>query len=190
MLRISFLCAFLCFSGASAQAQLTVHIDTNVPTANVFADSTWIGIASNGPFEVASDVKRISVLRAGVDSWSPGLMRIELNLADFAASSTELTLRAIFPEVESQNAQPSVNVGLGSVVKKRKWIIYTAAGASLLAGAAAIHFRTKADSRFNSYLETGNPRLKREVKQLDLKSGMALGAMQIGVGVIAFRLIF
>lgn len=190
MLRISFLCTALCFLGATAQAQLTVHIDTNIPSAHVFADSTWIGLASTGPFEVASHVKRISVVRADIDSWSPQLMRVEMILADFVENSSELTLRAIFPEVEPQAERPSVNVGLGSVVKKRKWITYTAAGASLLAGAAAIHFRTKADSRFNSYLETGSPRLKRQIKQLDLKSGVALGAMQIGVGVIAFRLIF
>ncbi|MDA1028777.1 MAG: hypothetical protein O3B41_06975 [Bacteroidetes bacterium] len=190
MLRISFLCALLCFSAASARAQITVHIDTNIPTANVFADSTWIGIASNAPFEIASHVKRISVVRAGVDSWSTQLMKVEMNLADFAGNGPELTLRAIFPEVEFQGPQPSVDVGLGTVIKKRKWLTYTAAGASLLAGAAAIHFRTKADSRFNSYLETGSPRIKREIKQLDLKSGMALGVMQIGLGVIAFRLIF
>ena len=70
------------------------------------------------------------------------------------------------------------------------WIDYVAIGTAIAGGILAVHYRTKADNRFDDYNETRDPALKSDVKQLDLYSGVALGAMQVGLGVIAFRLIF
>jgi len=78
----------------------------------------------------------------------------------------------------------------GFVVKRknRRWINYTAATAAFIGGALSIHFRTKADNRFDDFGETGNRSLKSDIRRLDMYSGVALGVMQAGVGVIALRL--
>ena len=77
-----------------------------------------------------------------------------------------------------------------SPLRKRKWINYAAVGTSLASGVLAIHLRTKADNRFEDFHETGDNRLKKEIKRLDLQSGISLGVMQVGIGVIAFRIAF
>ena len=75
-------------------------------------------------------------------------------------------------------------------LKPRKWINYVAATTSLVAGILAIHLRTKADNRFENYNETGDNALKERIKRLDVQSGISLGVMQVGIGVIAFRIAF
>ena len=75
-------------------------------------------------------------------------------------------------------------------LKPRKWINYVAATTSLAAGILAIHLRTKADNRFENYNETGDNALKKRIKRLDVQSGISLGVMQVGIGVIAFRIAF
>ncbi len=190
MHRISFIIFIIGLLPGLAHAQRTVYIETNTPSANVFADSTWIGRASDAPFQIGTHVRRISVMKAGLDEWSGLPIVFDMELEGQLDNNTDLTIHALFPEVVDNVRIPDIHVGTGSVMKKRTWITYAAAGASLLAGAVAIHLRTKADSRFNSYLESGSPVLKREIKRLDFQSGMALGVMQVGVGIIAFRLVF
>ena len=63
-------------------------------------------------------------------------------------------------------------------------------GFALAASALAIHFRTKADNRFDDYHEKGNLSLKSDIRRLDVQSGVALGVMQLGLGVVVFRLAF
>ena len=75
-------------------------------------------------------------------------------------------------------------------IKRRRWITVAAAGTSLVAGIAAIQLRAKADRKFDRYNETGNNRLKQEIKRLDIQSGISLGVMQVGLGVVAFRIAF
>jgi len=72
--------------------------------------------------------------------------------------------------------------------KRRRWINYTAATAAFVGGALSVRYRTKADNRFDDFSETGNPSLKSDIRRLDVYSGVALGVMQAGVGVIALRL--
>ena len=40
------------------------------------------------------------------------------------------------------------------------------------------------------YEETGDPALRPRIRALDLRAGIALGVAQLGLGVVAFRLIF
>ena len=192
MRRINLFLAFCCLLTVQAQAhsQRTVVIESNVPGANVFADWIWIGIASQSPFTINENVKTISIRQVSFDEWSIAPIVFDLKKENELDSESVLTLKAIFPVVEDNTLKPVVLVGLGSELKRRNWISFAAAGTSILAGALAIHLRTKADNRFETYLKTGNPTLKTTVKRLDLQSGMALGVMQVGVGIIAFRLIF
>lgn len=71
-----------------------------------------------------------------------------------------------------------------------QWIDYVAIGATVVGGLLAVHYKTKADRLYDEYNETRDLALKPEVEQLDLYSGVALGAMQVGLGILAFRLIF
>ena len=83
-------------------------------------------------------------------------------------------------------------VSSGFVVQRarRDWISIAASTTAFAAGALAIHYRTKADNRFDDFNATGKPGLKSDVKRLDVQSGIALGVMQVGIGVVAIRLAF
>lgn len=70
------------------------------------------------------------------------------------------------------------------------WINWAAAGVAVAGGALAVHFKFQADGEYDQYLETGDPGIKEEVDRLDRYSYVALGAMQVGIGVLAIRLAF
>ena len=161
-----------------------VHIESNISEAHVFADDHWIGTASSSPFVVGDTVKQISVVQPELDLWLSKPFIFELG------SETEYVLKANFVPIPVPNSSQMLKDGMGVRVKRKRWIGYTAAGTSVLAGMLAIHYRTKAHNRFEDYLETGSPALKKRVQRLDIQSGVALGVMQVGVGVIAFRLVF
>ena len=72
----------------------------------------------------------------------------------------------------------------------RRWVNKVVLTSAFAAGALAVHFRTKADNRFDDYNQTGNRALRSEIRRLDVQSGVALGAMQLGIGVVAIRLAF
>ncbi|MCB0718271.1 MAG: PEGA domain-containing protein [Bacteroidetes bacterium] len=73
--------------------------------------------------------------------------------------------------------------------KRRRWIDIAAIGVAAAGGAVAVHYKFKADRRYALYEETGDPALRPGIKTLDVKSGIALGAMQAGITVFAVRLI-
>lgn len=76
----------------------------------------------------------------------------------------------------------------------RRWID-VAAGALALAGAtAAVYYKLQADDVDDRYRdpfspERGDPALRDEARRLDTYSAIGLGAMQVGLGVIAVRLV-
>ncbi len=74
--------------------------------------------------------------------------------------------------------------------RRRRWINYVAASTAVVGAVLSIHFRTKADNRFDDFSETGDRSLKSDIHRLDIYSGVAQGFMQVGVGVFAFRLAF
>ena len=73
--------------------------------------------------------------------------------------------------------------------RRHLWIDYAAAALAVSAGALSIHYKFKADRLNDRYLETGDPDLRPRITDLDTKAGVALGAMQVGVGVLALRFI-
>lgn len=74
------------------------------------------------------------------------------------------------------------------VVRRRRWIDVAAVTLAAAGGVAAVHYKFKADRRFDVYQETGDPALRPAIDDLDLRSGIALGAMQAGITVFVFRL--
>lgn len=97
--------------------------------------------------------------------------------------------REVF-ELETLPGGRAVSTGFVMERKRRDWVSIAATTSALAAGALAIHFRTKADNRYDDYNREGKLDLKSDIKRLDLQSGVALGAMQLGLGVVVFRLAF
>lgn len=240
-------------SAADAQSRW-IEIDTNQVTANVYADSTWLGTAVGGVFAVPAGARVISLVPPIADVWSiPALQRdisdldgdtLHLDMRfpyyyslESIPSSAEVYLsdgvgrvllgdtplvfrtettpsgtfifdregflsRTITPGLDlwnrhlvsmepadSDSSFPSeVSLNLGS--RRRMWIDYVAIGTAVTAGILAVHFKTKANNRYARYEITGDPSLRPAINRLDVYSGVALGAMQAGLGLFAIRLIF
>lgn len=164
-------------------AQRVVHVKSNHSNALVYADTVLVGIVSESPFTVPNNTHMIKVRHPELDLWSIPMFEFPLS------ESSEGSFEANFEVFQPPDIEINPRFGIEAVNNDKKWIS-VAAGVAVVSGIAAIHFRTKADHRFNDYLETGDRRLKQKVKSLDVQSGVALGVMQVGVGVIAFKLIF
>ncbi|GMQ82483.1 MAG: hypothetical protein BMS9Abin05_1937 [Rhodothermia bacterium] len=89
-----------------------------------------------------------------------------------------------------EQMDPLLSAGVRRTTGHTKWIDYVAVGTAVVGGLLAVHYKTKADRLYDEYTETRDRALKPDVEQFDLYSGIALGAMQVGLGVLAFRLIF
>lgn len=92
--------------------------------------------------------------------------------------------------------EPLIPAGVATVemdwnppAPRRRWIDVAALGLAAVGGATAVYYKFKADDRYDVYQETGDPALRPEIRRYDLYSGVALGAMQVGVGVFALRLV-
>ena len=71
----------------------------------------------------------------------------------------------------------------------KRWIDYTAAGVALVSGVLAIRYKTKANRRFNRYRVSGDPALRSGFERYDRNAAISLGAMQVGIGVLAVRFV-
>lgn len=74
--------------------------------------------------------------------------------------------------------------------KGPNWVNIAVTASAFAAGALAVHYRTKADNRFEDYGVSGKESLRSDIRRLDVQSGVALGVMQAGLGFVAFRLAF
>ncbi len=70
-----------------------------------------------------------------------------------------------------------------------RWLNLALGGAAVASGVLAVHFKMKADSRYDVYAVDGDPRLRSSFERYDRRAAVALGAMQVGVGVLAIRLV-
>lgn len=73
--------------------------------------------------------------------------------------------------------------------KHRWWIDAAAVTTALAAGALAVHYKFKADNRFDDYTITGNPDLQSSINRYDDYSTASLIVMEAGIAVFAIRLI-
>jgi len=78
--------------------------------------------------------------------------------------------------------------------RSRAWIDIAAGALALAAGAVAIHYKFQADAVDDRYRTPGSPErgdsaLRAEAQRLDRISAGALGVMQLGLGVLAIRLV-
>lgn len=70
------------------------------------------------------------------------------------------------------------------------WVTYSALGLIVAGGVLAVHFKFAADHRYEEYLMTADKETKAEVDRLDRLSYAALGGLQLGVGILVYRLAF
>ncbi len=73
--------------------------------------------------------------------------------------------------------------------QRRAWIDYAALGTALAAGMVAVHYKFKADDLYSRYEDTADPALRDDIHAYDVRSGVAFGVMQGGLGLFAIRLI-
>lgn len=156
------------------------RVESSPPGADVFfispSGNEWLGEtplihksheALMGEFRVAKEGHVSVRLEPGQQFWNHNLATLRIN---------------------GQHA--AHRVGLTEINRRRRWIDVAALSTAVVAGALAVHYRTKADHRFERWQETQDSNLKDRVQRLDVYSGVAVGTMQVGLGVFAFRLIF
>ncbi len=116
-----------------------------------------------------------------------GFRAERLALGDEVWNTYDLALSPV-GEGEGANA-----VTFTPVHRRRNWIDYAATGLALGAAGTAIYYKFRADDLYEDYdyggARQGDPELRRRIERLDVRSGVALGAMQVGVGVLAVRLV-
>jgi len=74
--------------------------------------------------------------------------------------------------------------------RSSKWLTYSAVGLIVAGGALAVHFKFEADDKYQEYLVTADSETKHEVDRLDRLSYVALGGVQVGLGILVYRLAF
>lgn len=71
-----------------------------------------------------------------------------------------------------------------------RWLTYSAVALIAAGGALAVHFKFEADDKYEEYLETADAETKAEVDRFDRMSYVALGGLQVGLGILVYRLAF
>lgn len=101
-----------------------------------------------------------------------------------ADNAYTVVLRPFDPSDEN-----AVHVGLEDRREPNVWIDVAAGALALGAGALAVHFKQQGDALYDEYEATGDPALRSDIRRYDTYSAVALGAMQVGLGVLAVRLV-
>ena len=181
--------AVLFLATNTARGQAVVIVRSNDPDAGVLIDSTWVGKATSGPFRVKSGRRLVRVIPGIPGTWGLAPVHRLLELAD----GDTVTVHGHFSvpnDVEREGRIPHVGITVVEPARSQKaWIDYVAISGAIVAGAVAVHYKMKADSRYDVYGQTGDPTLRPEIKRLDTRAGIAVGAMQVGITVFAIRLL-
>jgi hypothetical protein len=96
-----------------------------------------------------------------------------------------VSLRPLEEQIARSDAEES-NPGSRS----SKWMTYSAVGLIVAGGALAVHFKFEADDKYEEYLVTADRETKNDVDRLDTLSYVALGGVQVGLGILVYRLAF
>lgn len=87
-------------------------------------------------------------------------------------------------------ASPTDAVEWNPRISRNTWINWAAGALAIGGGALAAHFKFKADEEYELYLESGDPEIKESVDRYDRYSYVALGTMQVGIGILVYRVAF
>ncbi len=123
------------------------------------------------------------------------LTSVELRMAGYASAT--IALDTLVWNVQSTTLRPLTGAMAPDLQverwtqrsTRRGWIDAAALGLATVATAGAIYYKFEANRLYRDYERTGDPNLRPRINRLDTRSGIALGAGQVGLGVFAFRLI-
>ncbi len=132
------------------------------------------------PFETTFDAALSGPVTFELDGYWPERIEPGSDIWNVHA----VRLRPIDPQEEVAS-----RIALSPPNDRRKWIDYAALGTAAVAGVVAVHYKFKADRRYDRYRESGDPSIRSDVKRYDVYSGVALGAMQAGLGLFTIRLV-
>ncbi|MEP0545836.1 MAG: PEGA domain-containing protein [Rhodothermales bacterium] len=115
----------------------------------------------------------------------PGYATAEQTPGEAADNRYSLVLRPL-----DFAAETTGEVGLQERRKPNTWIDVAAVSLALGAGAVAVYYKFKGDDEYDAYARSGgDPALRNDFERYDTYSAIALGAMQVGIGVFAIRLV-
>ncbi len=115
----------------------------------------------------------------------PGYATAEQAPGEAADNRYSLVLRPL-----DALAGETSEVGLEEARKPNTWIDVAAVSLALGAGAVAVYYKFKGDDEYDAYARSGgDPALRNDFERYDTYSAIALGAMQVGIGVFAIRLV-
>jgi hypothetical protein len=66
-------------------------------------------------------------------------------------------------------------------------LFYIVVGSAVVFGAAAAYFKLESDDHYDKYLITNDSAYKKKTDRYDLYSGIALGVMEINVGILIYK---
>lgn len=134
-----------------------------------------VDVAEGGALRLVARLRGYDAARATVEAGAEG--PVVILLRPHPETPDEV---ALLPTERSTRGRTWVDVGLGA--------------AAVAAGAAAVHFKFRADRvddryRDESSPEFGDEALRQEALRLDRLSAVGLGAMQVSLGVLAVRFV-
>ncbi len=132
------------------------------------------------PFETVTDLPLVGPVTFELD----GYWAEEIDPGSDLWNVHAVRLRPIDP-----NEETAARIALSPPHQRRKWIDYAALGTAAVAGVVAVHYKFKADRRYDRSRESGDPSIRSDVKRYDVYSGVALGVMQAGLGLFTVRLV-
>jgi len=156
----------------------TYRIDTIPFGATVFREDADIALGQT-PLVFTTE----SALRAALVLEKRGYATERIIPGTEVVNQHTVSLRSINDEARAANPVEWDGPSRGG-----NWLTYSALGLVAASGALAVHFKFRADDRYDEYLVSADPETKDEVDRLDRLSYVALGGMQVGIGVLVYKL--
>jgi hypothetical protein len=178
-------------AGDTLRLQMALPFRTRIETHPVGAEITLIVAdgttreLGTAPLTVDLPEGTLAELVADADGYAPqrramdGSSRIHLTLTPGAGVRVEPVVQT-FATRRASRRRTLIDLGIGA--------------ATLAAGAVAVYYKFEADAVDDRYrdpesLQRGDESLRQEALRLDRRSGVALGTMQVGIGVLALRFV-
>lgn len=154
----------------------TVTLETAGVTRALGAAPLSVDLPSGEAGTLTARLSGYADARAALDG-DGGAVSLALRPAGLADGVVPIVL---LPTERSRLPRTLIDIGIGAL--------------SLAAGAVAVHYKRRADAIDDRYrdpnsVERGSDALRQEAERLDLRSSVALGAMQAGVVVLGLRFV-
>lgn len=151
------------------------HLVTDPYGASVFLDDSLLGLTPLYLF-AGPEAKMFKVTKAG----------FEEQLVPVGGDATEVRV-ALKPLPGAPPTRSSLF--LSSDESNNPLPIYLSTGAAVVSGVAAAYWKTRADSYYADYRQSGDPSTLDHVRHFDLLSGIALVTSEISFLLLTYQLI-